>query len=149
MCGIAGIISFKDTSTDLVGTARRMNNTIRHRGPDGEGYLLIHDNDEITAFGKDTPQSIINSTILHKPVVALENKGDIKAVLAHRRLSIIDITAAGHQPLCNASKTIWITYNGEIYNYIELREELQKKGHTFHTATDTEVILLKNGVTNV
>ena len=141
MCGIAGIVFFKKNNADLVSTAKRMNDTIRHRGPDGEGYLLIRNEDEITVFSKDTPQSIINSSILHKPILALESRDDIKAVLAHRRLSIIDITAAGHQPLCNAAKTLWITYNGEIYNYIELREELQKKGYTFHTATDTEVIL--------
>ncbi len=90
---------------------------------------------------KDTPLAIINSGILHKPVQVMESCHDIKAILAHRRLSIIDITAAGHQPMCNISKTLWITYNGEIYNYIELRDELLKKGYKFHTATDTEFIL--------
>ena len=127
MCGIAGIVAFNRKGGDIAATAKRMNETIRHRGPDGEGYLLIRNDTETPAFGKDTPQSIINSSILHKPALALESKDDIKAVLAHRRLSIIDITAAGHQPLCNATKTLWITYNGEIYNYIELRDELQKK----------------------
>lgn len=58
----------------------------------------------------------------------------------HRRLSIIDLVT-GHQPMSNEDETIWITYNGEIYNYIELMETLQKRGHVFRTKSDTEVIL--------
>lgn len=61
--------------------------------------------------------------------------------LGHRRLAIIDLSDAGRQPMCNEDKTIWITYNGEIYNYLELREELRKKGHRFRSQTDTEVIV--------
>lgn len=60
--------------------------------------------------------------------------------LGHRRLSIIDLTT-GHQPMCNEDKTVWIVYNGETYNYIELKEELIKKGHTFSTSSDTEVLV--------
>jgi len=60
--------------------------------------------------------------------------------LGHRRLSIIDL-AAGDQPLCNENGTIWVVYNGEIYNFMELRSALQKKGHTFRTRSDTEVIV--------
>ena len=141
MCGIAGIIALHSTSGDITGAARRMNDTLRHRGPDGEGYLLIDTDSEVPAFGKETPESITHSSILHKPLQALENSGGLKGVLAHRRLSIIDITPTGYQPLCNKAKTLWIVCNGEIYNYIELREELAGKGHQFHTASDTEVIL--------
>ena len=60
--------------------------------------------------------------------------------LGHARLSIIDLTN-GRQPMQNAEGTIWITFNGEIFNYLELREELEKKGHRFETNSDTEVIL--------
>ena len=60
--------------------------------------------------------------------------------LAHRRLSIIDL-AGGKQPMCNEDETIWITFNGEIYNYRELRSELQKQGHQFRTDSDTETIV--------
>ena len=60
--------------------------------------------------------------------------------LGNRRLSIIDVKG-GHQPMQNEDGTITITYNGEIYNYLELKEELEKKGHRFQTKSDTEVIL--------
>lgn len=60
--------------------------------------------------------------------------------LAHARLSIIDL-AGGSQPICNENQRLWIVYNGEIFNYVELRKDLIAKGHTFATASDTEVIL--------
>jgi asparagine synthase (glutamine-hydrolysing) len=65
---------------------------------------------------------------------------DDRASLAHLRLSIIDLSG-GIQPIHNEDETLWITYNGEVYNYRELREDLLKRGHTFRTQTDTEVIL--------
>jgi asparagine synthase (glutamine-hydrolysing) len=65
---------------------------------------------------------------------------DERAGLAHSRLSIIDL-ATGAQPLSNEDGTLWITFNGEIFNYIELREELERKGHAFRTRSDTEVIV--------
>jgi len=61
--------------------------------------------------------------------------------LGFRRLSIIDLSAAGSQPMCNEDGTVWIIFNGEIYNFQTLRRELAGKGHTFHTATDTETII--------
>src|SRR5262245_12388123 len=61
--------------------------------------------------------------------------------LGHRRLSIIDVTAAGHQPMANSSGTVWITYNGELYNYKEIRESLQQLGRCFRSESDTEVII--------
>ena len=57
--------------------------------------------------------------------------------LGHRRLSIIDLTA-GHQPMTNEDESIWITYNGETYNFRELRQELEAKGHSFRSQSDTE-----------
>jgi len=60
--------------------------------------------------------------------------------LAHARLSIIDISA-GHQPIHNEDQSVWVVFNGEIFNYIELREELLQAGHEFYTHSDTEVIV--------
>ena len=59
----------------------------------------------------------------------------------HTRLSIIDLSPLGRQPMCNEDETVWITFNGEIYNFVELREHLIKKGHTFRSRTDSEVII--------
>lgn len=61
--------------------------------------------------------------------------------LASRRLAILDLSPSGHMPMCNRDRTLWITYNGEIYNFAELRRQLQSKGHRFASNTDTEVIL--------
>jgi asparagine synthase (glutamine-hydrolysing) len=61
--------------------------------------------------------------------------------LGSRRLAILDLSAVGHMPMCNEDRTVWITYNGEIYNFGELRQELQSKGHVFSSHTDTEVVV--------
>jgi len=61
--------------------------------------------------------------------------------LGSRRLAIIDLSPAGHMPMCNEDHTVWITYNGEIYNFAELRRELESNGHRFTSDTDTEVII--------
>jgi asparagine synthase (glutamine-hydrolysing) len=66
---------------------------------------------------------------------------DGRVGLSQRRLAIIDLSPGGHQPMSDASGEFWITFNGEIYNYLELRETLVRRGHRFRTASDTEVIL--------
>jgi asparagine synthase (glutamine-hydrolysing) len=66
---------------------------------------------------------------------------DERVSLGHTRLSIIDLSSCGHQPMANDDKTLWITYNGEVYNHAELREDLTARGYSFSSATDTEVIL--------
>src|SRR5919106_6903119 len=58
---------------------------------------------------------------------------DGRIALGHRRLSIIDVSAGAHQPMCNEDRSIWVTYNGEIYNYPELRNELLTRGHRFQS----------------
>ena len=70
-----------------------------------------------------------------------ENTKPINVGFGHQRLSIIDLSDSGHQPMSNEDGTIWITYNGEIYNFREIANELKRKGHKFKSNTDTEVIL--------
>lgn len=142
MCGIAGIIS-KTNQLPVKDTVFAMSQSIRHRGPDGEGFVFFSKESTVPAYSSETP--VINKesrSFLFNPLQALEAVGNGHTLaLAHRRLSIIDLSESGHQPMCDTSGNYWLTFNGEIYNYIELKEELQQKGHRFVTHTDTEVLL--------
>lgn len=143
MCGISGIIYLKGSSTELLAAARKMNAAIRHRGPDGEGLLLVDETGNATAaFTEETPNEIYTSNFPHSPKISsAQFDSPAKFIFAHRRLAIQDLSPAGHQPLCSEDQDLWITFNGEIYNHVELRAELEKLGHRFFTHTDTEVIL--------
>lgn len=101
-----------------------MADTLKHRGPDGEGFF-------INSPDLDLPN-------ICSPIYRGTGQGNV--TLAHRRLNIIDL-AGGQQPLCNEDFTIWITFNGEVYNYQALRQELSGKGHIFRTNSDTETIV--------
>jgi len=142
MCGISGIIS-KTNSVSLKDTVFAMSQAIKHRGPDGEGFAFFSNSKSIAAYSSETPQvNKESSSFLFNPNIPIQNiESDYTMAFAHRRLSIIDLSEAGHQPMCDTSSDYWITFNGEIYNYIELREELKRKGRAFVTQTDTEVVL--------
>jgi asparagine synthase (glutamine-hydrolysing) len=73
--------------------------------------------------------------------VYLRHEDGVSCGLGHRRLSIIDLSEAGRQPMCNEDRSLWMVFNGEIYNFAALREELEKKGHKFSSRTDSEVII--------
>ena len=91
---------------------------------------------------------IINKELLYKMTDLIQHRGPdghgyfihSGVGFGHRRLSIIDIEY-GHQPMSDKDKTIWVTYNGEIYNFQDLKTILIKKGHIFETSCDTEVII--------
>jgi asparagine synthase (glutamine-hydrolysing) len=141
MCGISGIISLRGRNASPFCLVR-MNDTIRHRGPDGEGFFFHNGEQFITAFGNDTPENIRDTSSPHRPAGDVNNLSDPCILgLAHRRLAILDLGENGHQPFCDLNQEIWITYNGEIYNHVELRKQLESKGHVFRTRTDTEVIV--------
>ena len=132
MCGITGIFSGNQNvkSEWIIG----MNNALRHRGPDDEGFLAIKTKTK-EVYHLAGPDSKVNNSRIE----ALDK--DVNLLLGHRRLAILDLSALGHQPMSNKDETIWIIHNGEIYNYVELREELKALGYNFHTNTDTEVLL--------
>lgn len=146
MCGISGIF-FLNTSSNIKSTdLQKMNSVIRHRGPDDEGFILFEKNREKPEIfgGKDTPEEIFHSSFSYCPHERLSDKNDLSSVdviLSHRRLKIIDLSSAGHQPMSYDNDRYWITYNGEIYNWIELRGGLEGLGHKFVSHSDTEVIL--------
>ena len=131
MCGISGYIDMKHGVDKNV--LRDMTQMIRHRGPDDEGYALFTQNKVVFAKGDDTAEQIDAS-----PIEDIQCQ-DYFMGFGHRRLSILDLSVLGHQPMQKHNKVL--TYNGEVYNYIEIREELKKQGYTFVSNCDSEVIL--------
>jgi asparagine synthase (glutamine-hydrolysing) len=140
MCGIAALFGREPA---LLGLLPAMTTAMRHRGPDDEGVALIGTDGVRCLGGPDTPPVSYGGTHDYKPESRWDGSvpSDVVAVLGHRRLSILDLSPAGHQPMCSPDGRYWITYNGEVYNYVELRAELEALGHAFRTGTDTEVIL--------
>lgn len=133
MCGIAGIYSFNSVVEPK--WIKQAADILKHRGPDDEGFLAIHTRtDEVNRLMGD------DSKVRGNHIDNFDKKANL--FLAHRRLSIIDLSPMGHQPMTNKDKTIWIIYNGEVYNYIDLREELKSLGYDFVTNTDSEVVLI-------
>jgi len=106
MCGICGIVKYKDQSPVDPATIARMCRSIVHRGPDDEGSYF-----------------------------------DNYVGLGFRRLAILDLSPAGHQPMSDSEGKLWLVFNGEIYNFLELRQELEALGHRFKSQCDTEVII--------
>lgn len=141
MCGIAGVIS-KDGVR--AGIAKRMTDIIRHRGPDDEGYVILDSQGQLfIAAGQDTPAAVRSAGLPFSPVVTVTDQSDLncKVVLGHRRLSILDLFPTGHQPMSYANGRYWICFNGMVYNYKEVREELRQLGYNFISETDTEVVV--------
>jgi asparagine synthase (glutamine-hydrolysing) len=142
MCGISGIVKLNNSELQLPALLQQVTHRIKHRGPDGEGFFFANGDNQTAAYGEASPDNVKHAAFAYSPKQAIETvSNNFTLGLGHRRLSILDLTATGHQPMCLPDKKIWITYNGEIYNYIEIREELIAKGHNFLTSSDTEVIL--------
>lgn len=143
MCGIAGFIARHTLPAGLI---RGMTDQVRHRGPDDEGFLLLQDGwqSPLVCGGTDTPMTLCNSALPYRPECHIDTLDDrsVRIALGHRRLSIVDLSLAGHQPMCTRDRRYWIVYNGEVYNYRELRTELEGLGHLFCSQSDTEVILV-------
>jgi asparagine synthase (glutamine-hydrolysing) len=124
MCGIAGIVSSSGFDPEILTS---MTHLVKHRGPDGFGIVYFDDASQAAESFHDTNAG---------PSFARPRIG-----LGARRLAILDLSRVGNQPMQIDDGRFWIAYNGEIYNYLELRRELRSLGHRFRTNTDTEVIL--------
>ena len=126
MCGICGEWYRDEPGQASLVTLDRMCKVLAHRGPDGQGLYLSGQGQRVVKLGEAAGPE------------AETRRGRIG--LGHRRLSIIDL-ATGAQPLANEDGSIWIVFNGEIYNFRQLRAELAARGHSFSTASDTESIV--------
>jgi asparagine synthase (glutamine-hydrolysing) len=113
MCGICGYVGPLDATVDHE-SARAMRDSLRHRGPDGAGEASL---------------------------APLDGGDDLRGWFGHRRLKIIDLTPAAHQPMANEAGSVVLSYNGEVYNFRELRRELEGRGFRFRSSGDTEVVL--------
>jgi len=132
MCGIAGIASTKGGIE--AAHIKAMADVLRHRGPDDEGYIAVG-----ASSGEVCELIGPGSKVAGGDIRAFSKNA--KVFLGHRRLSILDLSPAGHQPMPDSRRENWVVFNGEIYNYVELRDELCALGHVFRTKTDTEVLL--------
>jgi len=125
MCGIAGIVSLNGLEPR---TLVAMTQMIAYRGPDAYGFAY-------TTAGADARVEIRHCD-LQIPTIPGPQVG-----LGNRRLAILDLSSTGNQPMQTEDGDLCVTFNGEIYNYLEIRETLQRLGHRFLSNTDTEVIL--------
>jgi asparagine synthase (glutamine-hydrolysing) len=116
MCGIAAVVAMRG-ATIASGLLGRMDKMLAHRGPDGSGLATYARN------------------------AAPCDPATAEVALVHRRLAIIDLDRRADQPMTSADARFVLTFNGEIYNYVELREELARAGHAFHTTSDSEVLI--------
>src|SRR5262245_7628257 len=111
MCGIFGIVTTRPR-VELIEPVNRAVKALSHRGPDDEGVEFISD-----------------------------ERDGVSVACAHRRLSILDLSPSGHQPMRDEAAGNWITYDGEVYNFRDLRRKLEKRGSSFRSESDTEVLL--------
>ena len=149
MCGIAGIISLGEQPIDPT-RVKRMCDTIAHRGPDDAGTAFFRPG--TGAMGKGSAWCAFTDRAFrhhneHLPVFGGPyccdelSRGRFSVGLGHRRLSILDLSPYGHQPMASSDQRYWIIFNGEIYNFPALKSGLIDRGYAFRTGTDTEVIL--------
>ena len=138
MCGIAGYYVLQTHPPDS-SRLRRSLQAMRHRGPDDEGITLIDPE-------RDVHQDLLTENSA-RSLRGHDRFCEAKEIqhrigIGHRRFSIVDISSAGHQPFWSSESKVCVAFNGEIYNYVELREELKRKGFQFRTASDTEVLAI-------
>ncbi|MFO1257716.1 MAG: asparagine synthase (glutamine-hydrolyzing) [Gammaproteobacteria bacterium] len=120
MCGLAGIVSWRHPlETSFL---KEFDKRLKHRGPDGRGFLSW---DGVHTYTSDSPENLPKGRLL----------------LAHRRLAIQDLSPNGAQPMRSQDGRYHLVFNGEIYNFLELKQQLEQEGYTFQSESDTEVLL--------
>jgi asparagine synthase (glutamine-hydrolysing) len=145
MCGIAGAISLNHRPLQAE-RLKPMIDVIAHRGPDDAGYLVWQAG-TYHSLGQDFTDSQFQEIAPLLPVIdspSGQNRlrsEEWNLFFGHRRLSIIDLSPRGHQPMSDKPRKIWLVYNGEIYNFREIRQELKGLGYHFSSVSDTEVII--------
>ena len=125
MCGIAGIVALDGVDAQMLTS---MTHLVSHRGPDGFGFAYFPQGSE---YRGEIIHNQDGGPVMQRPVVGLGS----------RRLAILDLSEHGNMPMQVEDGALCVTYNGEIYNYREVRTELEKCGYDFRTGTDTEVLL--------
>ena len=136
MCGLVALWNRDGRPVDL-DALRGAVQSLKHRGPDDEGYVLINTftGRAVPCAGRDTdPRQQL-------PRLDDMTGEEFDLALGHRRLAIVDLSAAGHQPMSDPQGARWIAFNGMIHNFLSLRQELEARGCVFRSTTDTEVIL--------
>ncbi len=144
MCAISGLLSHRPESLLHI---QRLTDLLRHRGPDDEGFLMVGTDRTVCLGGADTPEAVFAADMPYRPTGKIGSANfpsDAWLALGHRRLSIVDLSPLGHQPMSYAGR-FWMVYNGEVYNHLELRAELETAGCRFISHSDTEVILAAYG----
>ncbi|MGD1953382.1 MAG: asparagine synthase (glutamine-hydrolyzing) [Leptolyngbyaceae cyanobacterium] len=140
MCGLIAYLTAEYLAPSVIDQAL---STIAHRGPNGEGQVWLYgDGTSPTVMRRTNP--LDQGKALYRLVSGDQNSQSVidqKLILGHRRLSILDLSQAGHQPMSDRTQRYWVVYNGEIYNYLELRAELETLGHQFLSSCDTEVLI--------
>lgn len=134
MCGIAGFFNKHKVKDSSLFNIIEMVRIQSHRGPDDNGICAISSDRNLVSFDK-------------KELDLLKNSGEevrntsYEGAFGFCRLSILDLTYCGHQPMLNKEKNVMIVYNGEVYNAFDYKDELINKGYSFNSATDTEILL--------
>jgi len=133
MCGITGVFA----GSQHIETRQyyKSHLTIAHRGPDDEGFIAVTPSKEIRMYKGD------DSITAFQGLEHIETLMHASLIFGHRRLSIIDVSERGHQPFYDEQRRYFIVYNGEVYNYLELKKELEYLGYKFQSHSDTEVVL--------
>ena len=141
MCDICGFVAPASVDASAI---LAMTKLAKHRGPNDEGYLLVDTPGARPAplGGPDTQAEAYRSSAPFAPTGTIhESRREATLALGFRRLSILDLSVLGHQPMSTPDRRFWLVYNGEIYNYTELANELSSLGYHFTSQSDSEVIL--------